>query len=68
MALRLGFINLIVCPIGDVPIPLSCCRVSADKSYKALQGKYKMSWLINKHLSKAFFMGLPANVFEGLEL
>jgi hypothetical protein len=40
--LRLG---LIVCPIEDVPIPLNCCKVSAD-IYKVLQGKYKMKQIL----------------------
>jgi hypothetical protein len=42
VAIRLGLINLIICPIGYALTPLNCCKMSADNSYKALQGKYKM--------------------------
>jgi hypothetical protein len=45
MALRLGLINPIVCPIGDVTIPLNCVN-SASNSYTALQGKYKTTSIL----------------------
>jgi hypothetical protein len=75
MALRLALYQS-NCPVGNVLTPLNCCEVSADNSYKALQGKDKMtpifkdylSWLIDKHLSESFFMGLPVNVLDRSEL
>jgi hypothetical protein len=42
MALRLGLFKS-NCPIEDVLTSLNCCKVLADNSYKALQGKYKMT-------------------------
>jgi hypothetical protein len=30
MVLRLGLINLIVCPVGEAQKPSNCCKVSTD--------------------------------------
>jgi hypothetical protein len=57
MGLRLGLINLIVHPIGDILISLNCCKLSIENTYKALQGKYKMTpnvLLTDKHLLESF--------------
>jgi hypothetical protein len=40
MALRLGIIKLIACPIGDVLTPLHCHKVSVATVIKLLRGKY----------------------------
>jgi hypothetical protein len=34
------------CLIGDIPTPLNCSKVSANNSYKALQGKYKITQIL----------------------
>jgi hypothetical protein len=73
----LSLINLIVCPMGDVPTPLSCCKVSVGNSYKAFTRKIqndpnrylRMSVLVDsKLLSESFFMSLSVNIPEGSEL
>jgi hypothetical protein len=76
MAPMLGLINLIACLIGEVLTPLNCCKVLAGNSYRVFTRKIQndsntsecLSWLIDKHLSESFLMGLPVNVFESSEL
>jgi hypothetical protein len=47
VVVRVGLINLIACPIGDVLTPLNFCKVLIGNSYKVLPGKYKTPILKN---------------------
>jgi hypothetical protein len=50
MALRLGLIISNCLSHRGLLTPLNCCKVSADNSYKVLQGKCKMT-IIPKNVS-----------------
>jgi hypothetical protein len=74
-ALILGFINLIVCPIGEVPTPLNCVKCYQVTVIKLLQGKFKMSPILKNICSgwqirfvRVIFYGLVCKCFVGSEL
>jgi hypothetical protein len=58
IVLRLCLIKS-TCPIGDILMPLNCCKVSANNSYKVLQEKYKMTPIL-----KNVCPGLPINTCQ----